>query len=348
MNSTIQTCKYSVKLTAAMAVIIISNGYLTMLMCYRFHPMRPSHRMPWYSGCTLPPRGYRAWNQGVITVMKPEISRNCSSLFQGEANNVEKERVVWNSSEFASFKDWAMSDDCERIRFEFLGNLYTTKEEVEFPLAFSMIIHDNPQQILRLLKVIYRPHNLYCLHYDQKASDIMKKITDNIARCLDNVLIPQTIVNVVWGCHTLMEAHLNCMRELYNARSPSYQWEYTISLCGKELPLRTNREIVHMLKRLNGTSGLRQWAPTEKFLQNRFTYKVAIGRDNKCHDTSTKLGPVPYNVEIRKSSTYFSLTHEFIHFLLTNKTALDLYDYMKGAFISEEHYFGTVYWMKGE
>ena len=301
--------------------------------------------------CTLPAGGYKAWSQGVVTVMRPQISKNCSILFQGdqnEAKRVEYENKVWDSSEYDNyFDEWATSTACSRIKLEFTNNLYTTKEELEFPLAFLMNIHDTPQQIFRFLKVIYRPHNLYCLHYDIKTGDKMKNIVENVARCLDNVLVPRTRVNVVWGCYTVMEAQLACMQELFHARKALYPWRYAISLCGKELPLRTLREIVIILKRLNGTSALRQHKFPEGELKERFSRQVVIGPNNTCKLTRQRLGPVPHGVKIRKSLAYFSLTPEFIYFLLNNQVALDLHEYMKRAYNSEEHFFSTVYYMKG-
>ena len=89
---------------------------------------------------------------------------------------------MWDSSWYDShFDEWATSTACDTIKSEFTNNLYTTKEELEFPLAFLMTVHDSPQQIFRLLKVIYRPHNLYCLHYDIKTGDKMKNIVENVA-----------------------------------------------------------------------------------------------------------------------------------------------------------------------
>ena len=301
--------------------------------------------------CDLPRGGYKAWNDGVVTVMKPEITRNCSKLFQGdqaEAKRVEYENEVWNSFEYDKhFNEWAMSGDCDRIKSEFTNNMYTTNEELEFPLAFSMNVHNNPQQIFRFLKVIYRPHNLYCLHYDRKSGDKMRKVVENVAKCLDNVLVPQTHVDIYWGCYTIMEAQLVCMRELLRARSVSYPWRYTISLCGKELPLRTLREIVVMLKRLNGMSGLSQHETPSDQLSSRFSTKAVLGPKNRCIPSHEKLGPIPHAIEIRKSLAYFSLTPEFVYFLLNNKTSLDLYDYMKETLNSEEHYFSTLFYMKG-
>ena len=339
-------------ITLVCSVVLLGIAYLYKSSTTRHVIRRPLPEGIRKHSCTLPVGGYKAWSQGVVTVMKPVISRNCTRLFQGdqaEAKRVEQENKDWNSAEYGNyFDEWVMSGDCDRIRWEFTKNLYTTKEELEFPLAFSMNIHDKPQQIFRFLKVIYRPHNLYCLHYDKKAGDKIKKVAENVAKCLDNVLIPETHVNVVWGCYSIMEAQVMCMRELLNARSALYPWRYTISLCGKELPLRTLREIVVMLKRLNGTSGLQQHGTPKDQLSYRFSKKAVVGPKNSCVKTNENLGPVPYGVEVRKSLAYFSLTPDFVYFLLHNRVSLDLYEYMKGAMNSEEHYFSTVYYMKGK
>lgn len=303
------------------------------------------------TGCGIPRGGYTAWKQGVLTVMKPKIQRNCSLLFRGDSKEVQhirNENALWNGDKFdRGFYDMAIYGNCTKIRSEFMNNLYVSNEELEFPLAFSLNIHENPQQIFRFLKVIYRPHNLYCLQYDQKSANVLKTATNNLAKCLGNVIVPRRSVNIVWGCYTILEAQMDCISELYRARSSSYPWRYIITLCGKELPLRTNREIVNILKKQNGNPGIKIYPLTKKELHNRFTHKFIIGSDNRCHETSHKLGPVPYGIEIRKNMAYFSLTPEFTHFLLHNKTALDLYEYMKGASNAEEHYFSTVYSLTG-
>ena len=300
--------------------------------------------------CKLPLGGYKAWNQGVVTLMKPSFSKNCSLLFQRDAKEIERvidrNRLRKSPQYERELNDQLSFGDCTTIRSEFMNNLYSTREELDFPLAFAMTIHENPQQILRLLKVIYRPHNLYCLHYDQKSSNLFKKVIQNLSRCLGNVIIPQTIVNVVWGCHTLLESQVSCMKALYDARS-KYPWRYAITLCGKELPLRTNREIVETLRPLNGTAVVPFIHQDSLELRQRITYKYIIGSDNKCHKTETLLGPVPYGLEVKKNAAFVALPPEFVHFILHNKTALDLYEYMKGVFIAEEQYYGTVFLMKG-
>ncbi len=40
-----------------------------------------------------------------------------------------------------------------------------TDFELRFPIAFSILTYDNAEQFERLLRAIYRPHNLYCVQY---------------------------------------------------------------------------------------------------------------------------------------------------------------------------------------
>jgi len=59
----------------------------------------------------------------------------------------------------------------------------------EFPIAFSILVHWHLEQFERLLRAIYRPQNVYCIHVDAKASSAFHSAIAAIARCLDNVYI---------------------------------------------------------------------------------------------------------------------------------------------------------------
>jgi len=43
-------------------------------------------------------------------------------------------------------------------------------EEENFPLAFSISLHKNVNQVERLFRSIYWPQNIYCFHVDKKAN----------------------------------------------------------------------------------------------------------------------------------------------------------------------------------
>ncbi len=74
-----------------------------------------------------------------------------------------------------------------------------------------------------------------------------------IAECLPNVIVPKKIVDVVWGWHTIVDAQMNCLNDIFELRN-RFPWQYAVTLCGKEVPLRTNREMVNTLQKLNETS----------------------------------------------------------------------------------------------
>lgn len=60
-------------------------------------------------------------------------------------------------------------------------------------------------------------------------------------------------VSVVYAAWPRVQADLNCMADLYNA---STTWKYFINLCGQDFPLKTNLEIVRMLRSLRGGNSL--------------------------------------------------------------------------------------------
>ena len=56
------------------------------------------------------------------------------------------------------------------------------------------------------------------------------------------------------GVHySVLEADLNCFRELHSARDRR-NWRYLINLTGQEFPLRTHLELVRILSILNGAN----------------------------------------------------------------------------------------------
>ena len=193
--------------------------------------------------------------------MTPKIHVNCTLLFKGydelEVVQVQLTTYTWPAKEHALlFEKWVKESHCTHFKDELEDNLYTTKEELDFPLAFTLLIHNSPFQVYRLLKVIYRPHNIYCIHYDNRSLEDLKFLFNKIADCFDNIIISSVIREVDWGHHSLMDAQMTCFGDLLK-RHHEYPWRYVITLCGKELPLRTNKEMVQLLRPLKGSSAVR-------------------------------------------------------------------------------------------
>ena len=163
--------------------------------------------------CEVPLSGFRSWNDGVVTTLEPVIPRNCSRLFNRSLHDVTTtitRNRNWKSGS-TDLDILRMTSNCSQVAQYFENNLYVTKLERSFPVAYTFVVYNNPQQILRLLRHLYRPTNFYCIHPDRKSSPIFLLIFQNIATCLDNVIIPNELKDVRWGEPSIMEAHADDM-----------------------------------------------------------------------------------------------------------------------------------------
>ena len=296
-----------------------------------------------YKPCEIPIGGFKAWNEGIVTVIKPEIEKYCSKIISGdmlEIKQVTQLSVDWND-EFSnemfstrSQKKFAkMAANCEWLTEYMTNNLYNTQLEVSFPVAYNFLVYDSPQQFLRLLRLLYRPQNVYCIHPDKKS--VYLSFFNNVSKCFHNIITATELMDVHWGEYTIMDAQMHCLSDLVNYREKQDKnnwWKYVINLCGKELPLHTTKEIVKKLVSMEGISSVVAWSipdsewVTIKRLQNK---------------------KVPYNLTFYKSMTYNALSASFVTFLLRNATAQSLYEFFKDTRYPEEHFYATLFHMPG-
>lgn len=109
------------------------------------------------------------------------------------------------------------------------------------------------QNFEQLLRAIYAPQNIYCVHVDKKSDVSVFSAIMAITSCFPNVFMVSQPVSVVYANWSRVQADLNCMADLYDA---STKWKYFINLCGQDFPLKTNLEIVRMLRALKGGNSL--------------------------------------------------------------------------------------------
>lgn len=290
---------------------------------------------------------FKPWNKDLYyyTKVNHTIQINCTLLFEGNTTEINKVQEAKES--FGHFSDsyfYDGAENCSWIRDEFNDIFYTSDHERNFPLAFSINVHESPQQIFRFLKAIYRSHNLYCIHYDMKADEKFKRLIMKMAVCLPNIIVPTKIEDVVWGWHTVLDAQMNCFEDLLNLHD-QYLWKYVITLCGKEVPLRTNREMVDILLKLNDTSSVYLRRNTDS---TRWTHEHFVNKFGKVSKTGEKLGPIPFNLEIQKSLAYYGLTVTFVKFLLHDNKSVTFRKFIDNVESSEEHFVSTLFKIPGK
>jgi len=153
------------------------------------------------------------------------------------------------------YVELAKSDcNCFRSRLGYFTAADTSAEERAFPIAFSLLTYENLEQTERLLRLIYRSHNVYCIHVDRKSPDEMHRGIEAVASCLPNVIIARPAVNVTWGEITVVQAEMLCMG--YLLAHSGVPWKYFINLVARDLPLKTNEELVKILKTYDGANDI--------------------------------------------------------------------------------------------
>ncbi|XP_064616263.1 N-acetyllactosaminide beta-1,6-N-acetylglucosaminyl-transferase-like [Liolophura sinensis] len=265
----------------------------------------------------------------------PVEGAQCSRLINGDDFNTTKTESNMfrrgRSRDIATFSKLIQTGNCQHFQ-EVRGYIMKpgSLEEKSFPISFSIIVFKKFYQIERLLRAIYRPQNQYCIHVDLKSDDELKYNLANLTSCFDNVFISSKTINVQWGKFSVLEAELICMEDLL--KRP--RWKYFINLTGQEFPLKTNWEIVRILKAYNGANDIaatiRRWVNAMYFTYLKLYYRTRHKE------------PAPHNITIVKGPVHTIMSRAFVDFIMHDKKALDFLDWTNGTYVPDETFFATL------
>jgi len=182
---------------------------------------------------------------------------NCTALFHGNETELRKAdefQSTYIKEGVAPTKFLQQASNCSRFIAERRYAMWPVNhEEEDFPIAFSILMFKDVEQFERLLRAIYRPQNLYCVHVDNRSASDIHSAVKAISRCFDNVFVLRPSIAVHWGWFSVLEPELMCMKKLLRR---SKKWKYFINLTGQEFPLKTNWQIVRILKAFNGSNNM--------------------------------------------------------------------------------------------
>ena len=223
---------------------------LTMLACSTVLILWYEHRLGSRVGVENFLSNITAASEGNNTV-------HCSALIQGDVNELLKAKKYMNENPRNNWRTPRqivnVTKDCNSYKKNRRYVLdYLTEEERNFPIAYSIMMYKDIEQVERLLRAIYRPQNYYCIHVDKKTAAKIHEAMNSIASCFSNVFVLSNPVNVNWGGYSVLEPCIKCLQELSKYKN----WKYFINLSGQEFPIRTNYELVRILKVYNGTNDI--------------------------------------------------------------------------------------------
>ena len=219
-----------------------------------------------------------------------------------------------------------------------------SEEEANFPIAFNIIMHKDISQVEKLLRTIYRPQNIYCIHIDAKSTESLISAVRTLANCFQNVFVASKLERIVYAGFSRLQADINCMKDLVHKQ---HKWNYLFNLAGQALPLKSNAELVKILKIYNGSNDI-EGIVGPRILKIRFKNEwLETGIDTaypKVVKTKGKKNPPPPDdIEIVRGSVYGVFSRQFVEFIITNPKAQHLLEWSRRTYSPDEHYWATLH-----
>lgn len=274
----------------------------------------------------------------------PSSSINCTKVLQGDVDEIQKVKLEILTVKFRERPRWTaydyinMTADCPSfIKKRKYITEPLSKEEAEFPIAYSIVVHHKIEMLDRLLRAIYMPQNFYCIHVDKKSEESFLAAVIGIASCFSNVFVASQLESVVYASWSRVQADLNCMQDLYQMNA---DWKYLINLCGMDFPIKTNLEIVRMLKLLKGGSNLEtERMPSNKKERWKKHYTVVNG---KLTNMGTDKTHPPLETPLFSGSAYFVVSRSYVEYVLENEKIQKFMEWAKDTYSPDEYLWATI------
>ncbi|XP_069481376.1 beta-1,3-galactosyl-O-glycosyl-glycoprotein beta-1,6-N-acetylglucosaminyltransferase 3-like [Ambystoma mexicanum] len=272
---------------------------------------------------------------------------DCPKIIQGEKNAVKQailgKLLVKNKKSGVmenSYLNWTKDCNAYKVRRRFIY-FPLSREEEDFPIAYSMVIHNNIEMFERLLRAIYTPQNIYCVHVDRKSPEIYQRAVRSIVSCFENVFVASKLERVVYATWSRVQADLNCMEDLLKS---GVQWRYLINTCGTDFPIKTNAEIVRTLKVLDGRNSLESDRTTKR---KKMRWQFHYTSNHFIVKTKTEKRPPPISSPMFAGSAYFIVSRRFVQYISVDPTVQQLMQWEKDTYSPDEHLWATLQRMPG-
>jgi hypothetical protein len=234
--------------------------------------------------------------------------------------------LVLTQNEFTQLNDevstfFSHPNDCNLFKHQ----RHISSEELTYPLAFTILIYTNLEQFDFLLGAIYRPYNHYCIHVDSKSPLSLYQAVVNRSKCVTNIYLPEQRLPVTWGQFSVLEAEHLCQKILLEK---SLKWKYYFNLANSDLPLKTNYEFVQILKLYNQQNDITSLIYPSQIRQKKSRFNRTL--------------PLSISLPLYKGEFHVLLTRQAVEYIHNNSRVEDLYNYLNGTIVPDEHYYSII------
>ena len=274
------------------------------------------------------------------TFNRMERQPNCQDLIRQSASEIQYVQQALHFYRNRTFlTDELLAREtqyCQNPIYQSYPNISLSQEEKYYPIAFSLTVYRNAEQVERLIRSIYTPQNYYCIHVDKKSPPAFLQAMMNYAKCFNNIIV-LNLISVIPATFSRIQADLYCMKSLLFHH---HNWKYWINLSGEEYPLMTNKELVRYLKSLHGQNEIESIAATH--LKARYQYHYYLSTQGQYLRSQTVKPPLQSgNIQIYKGDSFIAATYEFCNFIIHNATARIVLNYFRDTFLPSENIWAT-------
>lgn len=135
--------------------------------------------------------------------------------------------------------------------------------------SYIILVHENPQQLLRLIKALDDNKSFFYIHVDKKVDiqDFKELMTD-----YNNVIFVANRSECIWGHISIVNATLSCMHEVVNEKRNGY----CVLMSGQDYPIKNRKSIDDYFNSNNGyefidIKPIKECWPDNKWVQ-RYEY----------------------------------------------------------------------------
>ena len=273
----------------------------------------------------------------------------CESLVSGIDNirwkAVKKVRTNQKKLGIRIYSDKTLTNvlnSCEKIS-SFIKSNASDYSKNEKPIAFSILLNRPADQTFQLLRAIYHPSNIYCLHVHIDATKRYSALISKLIDCVDNFHMADRRYKLTYATYERVEAHLSCHRVLLNLTAT---WKYLINIPGSVFPLRNTTFLADYLDKRPYLNGITYSDPSHKFFLRRTTFVHKMTQHSGGYRTfarrKKRKEPPPLNMTLFRSDSSFIATRSFVEFVATSHIARELLQWAKDTRSPDEFFWATL------
>lgn len=206
-------------------------------------------------------------------------------------------------------------------------------------IAYFIMVHQKEDLFIRMLNAIYDPNNVYLIHVDLKAAEILKLVAQ-LSQDNPNIhVLPSRFIT--YAAWSMVQAELDAIRYLLNLDKA---WTHFINLSGQDMPLVTQQKLYDFLD-ANSNSNYILYQPTlESGKRNQYNgyFIEDFGQLKRLGDRKPFENYFVPEITPYEGSQWKILTRSVTEFTVTSKLSFEMQEYFKYVLIPDEHFFPTL------